>query len=84
MRWLQEGDANTKLFHLVANGRKLKNFIPVISVDGITITDQEAKEEAFFEAYSELLGRCGMREHTLDLDFLGIEPIDLEDQDLVF
>nr|XP_020196053.1 uncharacterized protein LOC109781868 [Aegilops tauschii subsp. strangulata] len=84
MIWLQEGDANTKLFHLVANGRKLKSFIPAISVAGTTITDQAAKEEAFFEAYSDLLGSCGSREHTLDLDYLGIEPIDLDDQDLVF
>lgn len=31
IRWLQEGDANTKLFHLIANGRKAKNFIPAIT-----------------------------------------------------
>ena len=47
LRWLQEGDANSKLFHLVANGRKLKNFIHAISVVGITITDQATNEEAF-------------------------------------
>ena len=51
---------------------------------GTTITDQAAKEEAFFEAYSELLGSCGSREHTLDLDYLGIDQIDPADQDLDF
>lgn len=40
IRWLSEGDANTELFHLVANGRKAKNFIPAIVVDGQVITDQ--------------------------------------------
>uniref|UniRef100_A0A453AEZ7 Uncharacterized protein n=2 Tax=Aegilops tauschii subsp. strangulata TaxID=200361 RepID=A0A453AEZ7_AEGTS len=51
IRWLQEGDANTALFHLIANGRKAKNFIPALSVEGQVITDQQGKEEAFFEAY---------------------------------
>ncbi|XP_073355120.1 uncharacterized protein [Aegilops tauschii subsp. strangulata] len=50
IRWLTEGDANTQLFHLVANGRKTKNFIPAILVNGQTITDQRGKEEAFFQA----------------------------------
>ena len=39
VKWLQEGDANTKLFHLIANGRKAKNFIPALQKDGIMITD---------------------------------------------
>jgi hypothetical protein len=30
IRWLREGDANTKLFHLMANGRRTKNFITAI------------------------------------------------------
>ena len=28
VRWLQDGDANTTLFRLVANGRRAKDFIP--------------------------------------------------------
>ncbi|XP_071685294.1 uncharacterized protein [Lolium perenne] len=48
MRWLREGDANTKLFHAIANGRRIKNFIPAIRVDDQLFTEQEDKEEAFF------------------------------------
>ena len=39
IRWLREGDAGTKLFHLVANGRKMRNFIPSIMHNGNLITD---------------------------------------------
>ena len=28
VRWLRDGDADTKIFHAVANGRRIKNFIP--------------------------------------------------------
>lgn len=68
----------------MANGRKARNFIPAISMAGQTITNQIGKEEAFHEAYSELLGKTTPRQHTLDLDFLGIEAIDLSDQDQMF
>ena len=53
--WLQEGDANMQLFHLVANGKRMKNYIPSLSMEGRIITDQKGKEEAFFNAYKNLL-----------------------------
>ncbi|XP_073362417.1 uncharacterized protein [Aegilops tauschii subsp. strangulata] len=34
LRWIREGDANTKLFQAVANGRRTKNFIPHIRHNG--------------------------------------------------
>lgn len=84
IRWLGEGDANTKLFHLVANGRKLKNFIPALHCGETIITKQEGKEEAFYNACKELLGTCHAGEHTIDLDFLGITPLDLHELDDIF
>jgi hypothetical protein len=33
MRWLKNGDTKTKLFHVIANGRRAKNFIPAIKCD---------------------------------------------------
>lgn len=44
---LREGDPNFKLFHLVANGRRAKNFIPAILHEGVTYTDQSGKEALF-------------------------------------
>jgi hypothetical protein len=82
MRWL--GDANTKLFHAVANGRRTKNFIPAIHHNGKLITDQARKEEVFFDSYNTLLGNIQNRDHTIDLDMLRMPAHDLEDLALIF
>lgn len=84
IRWLGERDANTKLFHLVANGRKLRNFIPALHCGDSIITEQEGKEEAFYEAYKELLGTYRTRDQTMDMEFLGIAPLDLHELDNIF
>ena len=81
IRWLKEGDANTKLFHAVANGRRCKNFIAAVNWEGETLTDQGAKEEAFFRAYHGLLGETKSRGYSLDLEVLGLPTLDLQDLD---
>ncbi|XP_073360263.1 uncharacterized protein [Aegilops tauschii subsp. strangulata] len=63
IKWLQEGNASTNLFHLITNGRKAKNFILAIEKDGEMITDQKGKEEAFFEALKEIMGRDSAQAH---------------------
>jgi hypothetical protein len=68
----------------VANGRRTKNFIASLTVGQTVITDQRGKEKAFFEAYSELLGRAQSREHTLDLQALDLRSADLSDLDREF
>ncbi|KAK2654819.1 hypothetical protein Ddye_014675 [Dipteronia dyeriana] len=35
VKWLVEGDRNSKIFHCVASGRRRKNFIENISFDGV-------------------------------------------------
>jgi hypothetical protein len=84
IRWLQDGDANTKLFHAIANGRKNKNFIPSIRVGDEIITDQDRKVEVFTEAYTELLGKIQNRDHGINLDALNIQVADLQDLEHVF
>lgn len=79
LKWIKEGDANTKLFQAVANGRRSKNFIPHIKCGDEIITDQTRKEEVFFQAYERLLGSAQERGHALDLQYLGIEHSDLHD-----
>ena len=67
------------MFFLVANGRKMKNFIPAILHEGNLITDQRGKEHIFFETYKNLLGTARERNIMVDLDFLGVHPINLDD-----
>ena len=52
VRWLKEGDANLRLFHAVANGRRQKSFIPAIRHNGELVTNRQKKEEIFFEAWT--------------------------------
>jgi hypothetical protein len=82
MRWLKDGDANTRLFHSVANGRRLRNFIPAIRHEEELITEEERKQEIFFEAYEELLGKIHNREHTINLEELGMSGAEVELSDL--
>src|SRR4051812_25089086 len=68
VRWIREGDANTKLFQAVAIGRRSKNFIPHIRHNNKLITDQQRKEEVFTEDFQQLLGCASTREADLNLD----------------
>ena len=79
VRWLKEGDANSRLFHAVANGRRQRSFIPAIRHNGELVTNQQKKEEIFFETYNSLLGRIENRQETLDLEELGLRGLDLSD-----
>jgi hypothetical protein len=55
-RQLSEGDTNTKYFHLIARGRKRRNFIPSLSVDGYTVANHDGMELALFEHFSKVFG----------------------------
>ena len=84
LRWIREGDANTKLFQAVANGRRTKNFIPHLRHNGELITDQERKEKLFTDAYENLLGRSSAREADVNLQFLEMEEHELSELDAIF
>jgi hypothetical protein len=80
--WLKEGDANTKLFHMHARHWKRKNFIVKLTSQGEVFTSHEDKANLVQEFYGSLLGSRLNREHSIDLQALGIPTHDLIALDL--
>lgn len=57
-KWLKEGNGNTRFFHKVANGRKRKNLIPRLMVNG---NEVESFEEISSEAIHFFLSYTGIK-----------------------
>jgi hypothetical protein len=72
------------MFHAVANGRRIKKIISSIRFGEEIITDQDHKVEAFSDAYADLLGTARTRLHTIDMDAIGMQPLELHDMELLF
>jgi hypothetical protein len=84
LTWIKCGDANSKLFHLHANMRRRKNFIPSVRIQDNVVTTQKDKAEALWHFYSDRFGAPPPRESTLNLDMLAPQRHDLAklDRDL--
>lgn len=70
IRFLEEGDANTKFFHLQACHRSRKNSIPPFSHHGAWISADHDKANAIYDYYNGILGNPFNRDHTIRLDGL--------------
>jgi hypothetical protein len=81
---LREGDANTRFFHIQARHRKGKNFISRLVGDNGICTSHDDNARLIHEFYEGLLGTTWNREHTIDLQALGIPAYDLADLDVPF
>jgi hypothetical protein len=79
MRWLKEGDACTKFFHLHANHQRRKNHIASLLVDGVTLVAEADKVEAAFKYYEAILGSELPRTAVLDFSELGLPRLDLSE-----
>jgi hypothetical protein len=77
-RYLKDGDANTKFFHLQSCHRKRKSYIPTFMHEGRTFTSEEAKSEAVFDYYNTILGTRFHCLHRIDLDRLDLPRLDLQ------
>ena len=66
IRHLSDGDANTAYFHLVARGRKRRNFIPALLVAGHIWADHDSMEEALHQHFSGVFGTAMAGGITLD------------------
>ncbi|WVZ83395.1 hypothetical protein U9M48_030553 [Paspalum notatum var. saurae] len=84
VRYIAEGDANTRYFHVLARGKKKRIFIPQLDIDGAHLTDHEAMEQAFFAHFKSVFGTSVHRPHGLNLSELGYEATDLSSLDEPF
>jgi hypothetical protein len=77
VRYLAEGDANTKYFHMLARGRKRKNLITRLKVGGVFVTDHDEMEKALHDHFSRVFGATVQLNEDIDLQELGIIDHDL-------
>ena len=61
IRFLEQGDANTKFFHLQAYHRNYKNHVPSILHEGQWFSAKDAKEEVIYNNYKDILGTAFQR-----------------------
>ena len=75
---LKENDANTKFFHIKANGRKRKNFIQKLqNGQGWAISHPE-KEDLIQKYFQEMLARPAPRDTDLNWEALHPPTQDLQ------
>lgn len=67
IRFLHEGEANTKFFHLQACHHKRKNYIPTIEHEGQTFSVEEAKADVIYEYYNNILGTYFARARNINM-----------------
>ncbi|KAK1678465.1 hypothetical protein QYE76_039313 [Lolium multiflorum] len=73
LRWTLQGDANTKYFHAVANGRRRRCHISSLKTDEGEITDQQAITQHVYDFYRALMGAEEPKLLSLQQDFLATE-----------
>lgn len=83
IRFLGEGNANTKLFHLQACHRSRKDHIPAVQHEGVWFSAEEAKEDLIYNYYNTILGTPFQRQHSIHLDEL-LPQLDLSGIDACF
>ena len=67
MKFIKAGGANTAFFHAQARFMKKKNFIHKLMVDENLVTSQEAKQQAMFQFYKDLIGKESERNFSFNL-----------------
>ena len=78
INWLSQGDANTSFFHIHAGHRRRRNFIGTMKDGDQLVTSHEEIENALGKHYRSRFGVPANRTACLNLDFLGMNSMDLQ------
>lgn len=85
IRFLAEGDANTKYFHLLARGRKRRNSIARLRDNNRNIcSSHNDMEHAILDHFSNVFGKASAAPVTVDYGALGITALDFAKLELPF
>ncbi|GMI92444.1 hypothetical protein HRI_002913700 [Hibiscus trionum] len=69
LKWIQEGDRNTRFFHLVASERKRVNAIKSLLVDNVMVEDPLNVKKAVVDHFRDAYNRT----HALDIKNIGLD-----------
>jgi len=84
LKWIREGDANTRLFHIYANARRKKSFVSALHSDEGVATTQRDKMRVATEFFTKAVGTNSARSRRLNWAALGYSPFNLKDLDMPF
>jgi mannosylglycoprotein endo-beta-mannosidase len=82
VRHLGEGNTNTAYFHLIAMGRRRRNFIPSLIVMGHIVADHEGLEQGLYDHFCGVFGMAVSGRSTVNFVTLGIQQLPLVDLDV--
>ena len=74
VKWIKEGDCNSKFFHRIANGRRSRKFIKsLISEKGVTLSNIEVISEEIVNFFGKLYSKPKGASWTIEgLDWVPI------------
>jgi hypothetical protein len=77
--YIKEGDANTRFFHLRANGRRRKNHIHRLRIGAGWIVDHNDKENIVQEHFENIMANPPSRSYNFNWPLLQLESLHLSD-----
>ncbi|KAK1698067.1 hypothetical protein QYE76_014764 [Lolium multiflorum] len=84
LTWIRLGDANSKLFHSRANGRRCKVHIQTLNTASGAAITKEDKEEVMLAHFKRILGTKAARHVNLDWEGLHYPTHDLSELNVPF